>query len=109
MIYDKPWISYEQQLEKLTQRGLTVTDDGKALAYLQRIGYFRLSGYWFPFRERSGECCPLDSSRKGRTDRLALDQFKQGATFQEAVDLYVFDKRLRLLVMDAMERIEIAL
>lgn len=109
MPYNKPWISYEEQLEKLTQRGLTVTDDEKALAYLKRIGYYRLSGYWFPFRERSGEYCPLDSPKKGRTDRLALDQFKQGATFQQAVDLYVFDKRLRLLVMDALERIEIAL
>ena len=109
MPYDKPWISYEEQLERLKQRGLTVTDDDKALDYLQRIGYYRLSGYWFPFRERSGEYCPLDSRKKGSTNRLALDQFKQGATFQQAVELYVFDKRLRLLALDALERIEVAL
>lgn len=109
MPYSKPWISYSEQLAKLKERGLIVTDDNKALSYLERIGYYRLSGYWFPFRERSGEYCPLDSRSKGRRDRLALDQFKPGATFQQAVDLYVFDKRLRLLTMDALERIEIAL
>ncbi|MGY0218364.1 Abi family protein [Endozoicomonadaceae bacterium StTr2] len=103
-------MSYENQLAQLKQRGLNVTDDNKALAYLKRIGYYRLSGYWFPFRERSGECCLLESSRKqGRVDRLALDTFKPGACFQDAVHLYVFDKRLRLLVLDALERVEIAL
>lgn len=38
-----------------------------------------------------------------------LDTFKEGASFQNAVDLYVFDKKLRLLTMDALERIEIGL
>lgn len=38
-----------------------------------------------------------------------LDEFKPNATYQQAVDLYVFDKQLRMLVMDALERIEIAL
>jgi abortive infection bacteriophage resistance protein len=92
MAYDKPWKSYQEQLDQLIQRGMTVTDTGKALHYLERIGYYRLSGYWHPFRER-----------------VALDSFKSGASFQNAVDLYVFDKKLRLLVLDALERIEIAL
>ncbi|MFK0572926.1 hypothetical protein [Endozoicomonas sp.] len=82
MPYSKPWISYQEQLDRLKQRGLVVTDDDKALSYLERIGYYRLSGYWFPFRERSGEYCPINGGNIGRTDRLALDQFKPGATFQ---------------------------
>ncbi|MCP5015423.1 MAG: Abi family protein [Ketobacter sp.] len=114
MPYQKPWISYHDQLDQLKKRGLTVSDDDKAVEYLERIGYCRLSGYWFPFRERSEICCPLAAEgrskfKKGNTDKLALDEFKPGATFQQAVELYVFDKKLRLLVMDALERIEIAL
>ncbi len=115
MAYDKPWKSYQEQLEQLIQRGLIVTDTDKALHYLERIGYYRLSGYWFPFRERSEICCPLinPNGRKkfklGDTDRLVLDVFKPGSCFQNAVDLYVFDKKLRLLVMDALERIEVGL
>jgi abortive infection bacteriophage resistance protein len=114
MSYDKPWKSYQDQLDQLIQRGLLVTDRAKALHYLERIGYYRLSGYWYPFRERSGVYCPLAASngkkfKRGSTDRLVLDDFKAGASFENAVDLYVFDKKLRLLVMDALERIEIGL
>ncbi len=96
MEYSKPWKSYEDQLDLLVSRGLVVTDRPKALEYLKRIGYYRLSGYWFPFRERSAA-------------REVVDNFVAGATFENAVKLYVFDKQLRLLAMDALERIEIAL
>jgi abortive infection bacteriophage resistance protein len=113
MAYSKAWLSFDQQLDLLIERGMQVSDRAKALECLERIGYYRLSGYWFPFRERSGECCLLDrpgeKSKKGRVDQLIFDVFKPGSRFQLAVDLYVFDKQLRLLVMDALERIEIAL
>lgn len=115
MAYDKPWKSYDDQLNQLIQRGLIVTHRNKALEYLRRIGYYRLSGYWFPFRERSGDCCPLVAPtgrrkfKRGDKDNLVLDTFKYGASFENAVDLYVFDKKLRMLAMDALERIEIAL
>lgn len=118
MAYGKPWKSYEDQLDQLIARGMRVTDRGKALEYLRRIGYYRLSGYWYAFRKRSGKFCVLDKdgrrvnkkkSSKPLEDTLALDDFKEGATFKNVVDLYVFDKQLRLLAMDALERIEIAL
>ncbi len=115
MAYTKPWKSYEEQLDLLISRGLQVTDRAKALAYLQRIGYYRLSGYWYPFRERSGPLILLDGNgrkparKRRKVTTLALDEFKPGATFEQAVKLYVFDKKLRLLALDALERIEIAL
>jgi abortive infection bacteriophage resistance protein len=112
MSYSKPWRSYEEQLDQLISRGMNVTDRERALDYLERIGYYRLSGYWFAFRERSGQLVVLDDGRKPKkikAETLVLDQFKTGATFQNAVDLYVFDKQLRLIVLDALERIEIAL
>jgi abortive infection bacteriophage resistance protein len=115
MEYCKPWMSYEDQLDLLISRGLAVTDRPKALEYLQRIGYYRLSGYWFPFRERSGllillnEHCRKPAKKQRKETRIALDDFRPDATFENAVRLYVFDKKLRLLVMDALERIEIAL
>jgi abortive infection bacteriophage resistance protein len=106
-------MSYGEQLDQLVARGMSVTDREKALDFLKRIGYYRLSGYWFAFRERSEPLCLLDESGqrpgKVREERVVLDEFRTGATFQNAVDLYVFDKQLRLLVMDALERIEVAL
>jgi abortive infection bacteriophage resistance protein len=98
MPYDKPWHSCEEMIIKLRERGLTITDEEKALAYLSRIGYYRLSGYWYSFRQQ------IEQDGK----KVKIDNFIEGATFEQAVQLYVFDKKLRLLVMDALERIEIA-
>lgn len=113
MSYSKSWKSYSDQLDQLIDRGMVVTDRILALDYLKRIGYYRLSGYWFAFRERSGALCLLDEysrkPKKVREERIVLDIFRSGTTFQNAVDLYVFDKQLRLLVMDALERVEVAL
>lgn len=111
MAYEKPWLSFEEQLEKLQERGLIVEDTHKALSYLERIGYYRLSGYWYAFRER-GDGQGLGASQGGlntKRSRPVLDTFKLGSTFKNAVDLYVFDKKLRLLILDALERIEISL
>jgi abortive infection bacteriophage resistance protein len=95
MSYRKPWLSYEDQLHKLIDRGMQVTNRARALDYLERVGYYRLSGYWYPFRTRQ--------------EGAVLDEFKVGSSFENAVELYVFDKRLRLLSLDALERIEVAL
>lgn len=103
MTYPKPWKSYEEQLDQLVARGMQASDRGRALDCLERIGYYRLSGYWFAFRER-----PVLLGEDTRKTEV-FDRFKPGTTFQNAVDLYVFDKQLRLLVMDALERIEVAL
>lgn len=113
MTYSKPWKSYEEQLDQLVSRGMAVGDRALALDYLERIGYYRLSGYWFAFRERSGPLILFGEDgrkpKKVKVETLLFDQFKPGSTFQNAVDLYVFDKQLRLLALDALERIEVAL
>lgn len=113
MVYAKPWFSFEQQLVKLQRRGMLITDEAAALDYLERIGYYRLSGYWYAFRERSElvvQLSPTGGKPKDiKPTRMVLEPFKAGTRFVDAVDLYVFDKRLRLLAMDALERIEIAI
>lgn len=109
--YPKPWMSFNDQLDQLIKRGMTITDRALALEYLSRVGYYRLSGYWYAFRERN-DVVLLDGGKKPsivKVTRELTDDFKSGATFQNAVDLYVFDKQLRLLVMDALERIEVGL
>ena len=111
---EKPWLSVDEQLAQLAERGMSITDQSKAREVLERIGYYRLSGYWFDLRVRDVPFCPLDpaTGRKPKRvviERPVLDEFKPGTRFQDAVGLYVFDKKLRLLAMDALERIEIAL
>jgi abortive infection bacteriophage resistance protein len=96
--YSKPFLSFEQQLALLKTRGLIVTDHQTAIDYLSRVGYYHLSAYWYSLRKRS----PDQSAPR-------LDTFIQNASFQHVAELYVFDKKLRLLILDAIERIEVAL
>lgn len=98
----KPWLSFENQLRQLEARGLQVDAPAAALDYLERLGYYRLSGYWYPLRE-------IDvAASRAQGKPIRLDSFMPGSRFEHVVQLYVFDKKLRLLAMDALERIEMA-
>lgn len=92
--FNKPPLSITAQLALLVGRGLTVNDPADAIHYLTHIGYYRLSGYALPFQ--------IDGTGSDRHN------FKRGVTFDQILDRYVFDRKLRLLVMDAIERIEIS-
>ena len=105
MAYDRPWKSFDEQLALLTTRGMCVTNDQAAKNYLERVGYYRLSGYWYPFRQ----FVFLQDPSTGSFSAKALDQFHPNTHFSDAVKLYLFDKVLRLLVLDALERVEVAL
>jgi abortive infection bacteriophage resistance protein len=50
MKYTKAAFSYTEQLELLISRKLTCDDRDRALKWLQRVGYYRLSAYFLPFR-----------------------------------------------------------
>jgi hypothetical protein len=47
--YDKPYKSVAEQIALLLSRGMTIADIPAATTYLERMGYYRLSGYWYPF------------------------------------------------------------
>ncbi len=90
--YSKPPLSYSDQLQQLKNCGLKFESDAKGIHLLERIGYFRLSTYWYP----------LIGDRHNKT-------FKPNATFQTAFCLYCFDRQLRKLVFAELEKIEIAI
>jgi abortive infection bacteriophage resistance protein len=64
---------------------------------LLRHGYYRLAGYFYPLRQ------PHPPGMPGRRD-----DFQPGTSLSLVEALSEFDKGLRLLVLDAVERIEIA-
>ncbi len=84
---------------------MEIPDPKKAKHYLARINYYRLSAYWYPFRQTTTVSDPTS----GKNKVIITDEYKTGTKFPEALKLYVFDKRLRILVLDALERIEVAL
>ncbi len=100
MLYDKPHLSFDKQLEKIEGRGLDIGNREQAKIFLETIGYYRLSGYWYGWRRAATDA-------NGNVYRE--DAFMPGHAFADAVALYSFDRRLRLLLLDALERIEVAL
>jgi abortive infection bacteriophage resistance protein len=94
--YTKPWMSVEDQVSLLINRGMAVDSVEEASRWLSVVGYYRLSGYWYPYRV-------------WQEDGPRLDQFYDGVSFGRVTALYAFDRHLKLLVLDALERIEIAM
>jgi abortive infection bacteriophage resistance protein len=96
MEYTKQPLIVEQQIAKLKQRGLVIKDEKSAANYLSNISYYRLRAYTFPFQDN---------------ENLEKDHhFTQNdICFNDIIDLYCFDRRLRALIFNALEKIEIAL
>jgi abortive infection bacteriophage resistance protein len=90
MHYSKPPKDIPEQLVILEERGLVIGDIGVALHKLEHIGYFRLTGYCKYFQSEN-------------------NVFHTGTTFDMVLDTYVFDRKLRLLTIDAIEKIEVSL
>lgn len=93
MKYNKLPITIPEQVEKLKERGLKFDNEAKAQNYLSNISYYRLSAYTHPFQDNSHDNHP----------------FNIDVTFEQIIELYVFDRKLRLLIFDEIEKIEIAL
>ncbi|MHA3683169.1 Abi family protein [Leucobacter sp. HY1908] len=91
----KSFASIDEQIDVLSARGLTLERD-IAKQWLQSVGYYRLSGYWYPYREMGGQ-------------EHRLDSFIADASFDEVARLYEFDRKLRTLIHDGIERVEVAL
>lgn len=95
MKYAKPPLSIDEQIALLRRRGMTVDDDAQARQALQHINYYRLRAYWLPF-----EVAPGPDGEHA---------FVQGTRFSTVMRYYAFDQRLKLLLLDAIERFEISL
>lgn len=88
MKYDKGHLSFEAQADLLIQRGL-IADKALLISILENVNYYRLSGYLYPYRQPD-------------------DTFRPGTTLARAWRHYTFDRRFRLIVMDAVERVEVS-
>lgn len=90
--YPKLPLSLIDQVSLLESRGLIIPVKPDAGFYLSQINYYRFAAYCLPFEKDH-----------------ATHQFKYGTSFDDVLNQYVFDRELRLLVLDAIERIEVSL
>ncbi|GHS89175.1 hypothetical protein FACS1894201_10580 [Bacteroidia bacterium] len=91
--YSKTCTLPQDLIPLLKSRGLSITDEQKVVSYLTNIGYYRLSAYLHPLLKTPKE------------DHL----YKDDATFDMALDMYRFDRKLRILLFNEIEKIEVAI
>lgn len=91
--FDKKALSADEHIAKLRTRGLIIPDAPSAKNYLNNISYFRLSAYTRPFY----------------VPHQTAHTFRKGTCFDDVLQLYIFDRELRLLLLDVIERLEVAL
>lgn len=84
-----------EHIDLLRSRGMSV-DEELARQWLMNVSYYRLSAYWYPARKLIAG---------GQRD----DVFVDGTSFDDAISLYEADRKLRTLVHDGMERVEITM
>lgn len=89
--YRKAPTTYAEQIDLLRQRGMVIEEPVEAAFYLQHIHYYRLRAYWLPF----------EADHTTHT-------LRPNVRFCDVLNLYVFDRELRLLVLDAIERVEVS-
>ncbi len=92
MKFTKPPKTFDEQVALLESRGMEIGDSSRAKRYFSHLNYYRLAAYWLPFEETHSP-----------------HRFKPGTQFNTVLEHYIFDRELRLLVMDAIERIEVSL
>ena len=87
--YTKPYKSVDQLIDLLKFRGLAF-DGGEdaARSFLSCVNYYRFTGYALPFL-------------------ISREQFRPGSKFSYLQAAYQFDRRLRDLMADALEALEL--
>jgi abortive infection bacteriophage resistance protein len=93
MKYTKSPLTIPEQILRLKERGMKFDNEPQAGHYLSNISYYRLRAYTYPFQDNAND----------------NHQFIKPVTFEQIIDLYVFDRQLRLLLFNAIEKIEVAL
>ena len=87
---DSP-LSVEEQIQLLKSRNLTFDNELQATHLLQNVSMFRMKGYLYP----------LQSDKINHI-------YKDGVTFEQAMELYKFDSNLRKLIFQRIEQIEVS-
>jgi len=93
MTYTKPYKTIDEQLSLLKSKKLIISDYSYAYLKLEHIGYYRLSAYFEPLQYKK------DSHQK--------NIFLPNTSFEDIVELYDFDTKLRRVIFEAIEYLEI--
>jgi abortive infection bacteriophage resistance protein len=93
----KQFKTYDEQVKLLVARGMDVGDQAAAAEQLQNVNYYRLSGYWYPFRKLG--------TTKGEPRQ---SDFFPGTALSDVTKLYTFDANLRSATFASLSPVELS-
>ena len=91
-MYEKKPTTISEQIALLKNRGLEIESEEETAHFLSHISFYRLGEYWHP----------MQSDVKNHI-------FKPNSKFKEVMALYCFDRELRIILFDVIEKLEISL
>lgn len=92
--YTDPPTTLSEQIDKLEHRGMIVSKPAASRAFLSRVNYYRFCGYALYFEEFK--------------DGQRTHKYKLGTDFMHVINIIQFDTRLRMLLLNFIEFIEIS-
>lgn len=84
----KKHLDIKEQINRLKSRGLIIENEDFVEDVLDKINYYRLSGYLHDFKEQSG------------------DSYYSGLSFKQIYDIYKFDSKFTRILLFALENVE---
>lgn len=89
-MHEKIPATIDEQIAKLKERGCLIENEKEARETLKYINYFRLSNYFEPFS-------------------INKHKYEEGTSFGKIMRIYEMDRKLRSILIAALEEVEITL
>jgi len=82
--------TYEEQMQLIQSKGFIIENEQECIAFLEKVNYYRLSAYFLPFRKKD-------------------NSYFQNIKFSKIQKIYEFDNKIRSLLFQTIEEIEVYL
>lgn len=82
--------TFDEQMKIIKEKGFIIDDEESCIEFLKQANYYRVAAYFLPFRKRDGK-------------------YFSDINFQRIKRIYEFDSRLRGVLFNCIEKIELYL
>ncbi len=86
----KKFLTFEEQLQYIKNKGFIISDKDKCLDFLNNVNYYNISAYFAPFKTKEGK-------------------YKSNIDFECVYKMHEFDRKIRALIFSAIEEVELRL
>ena len=90
----KAWLSYQEQVSRLQERGLVISDARACESFLSEVGYYRISGYFRYWQ---------------KDPKYGDDRFRNGVDLDIIEGIYRKECEVADVIFSAIRRVEILL